>query len=179
MAYFKLFIAQSLDGYIASPNGSIDWLEAWPNPDQSDYGYSTFYETIGTVLMGRKTYETVLSFEDIPWHYSDSDCIVFTHQKNLNIGSPRTILLDQIDINILNQLRKQSKKDLWVVGGGQLIRQFLELGAIDEMIISTVPILIGQGLPLFPSGHYYQGFKTIGVQQFESGITNLQLQKIS
>jgi len=97
MAVFKLFIAQSLDGYIASSDGSIDWLESWPNPDESDHGYQEFYDQIGTVLMGRATYEKVLSFEDIPWHYGDCDCIVFTRQKDLPIGSPRTILLDKID----------------------------------------------------------------------------------
>lgn len=179
MAVFKLFIAQSLDGYIAGEDGSIDWLESWPNPDESDHGYSKFYEQIGTVLMGRGTYEKVLSFKDIPWHYGDCDCIVFTRNKHLAIGSPRTMLLDRIDKKTLANLRKQSKKDLWVVGGGSVIQQFLEFGAIDEMIVSTVPLLIGKGIPLFPEGNYYQGYKTIGIEQFESGITNLHLKKIS
>ena len=144
----SVFIACSLDGYIADANGDIDWLNSVPNPERKDLGYVAFMEKIDALLMGRKTFDKVLSFE-IPWPY---DKPVFIWSNTLEDvpselfgkaepvkGSPKEILSK---INAKGFLRLY-------IDGGRTIRTFLKEDLIDELIISRIPVLLGGGIPLF------------------------------
>lgn len=144
----KVFIATSIDGYIADKNGNIDWLHSIPNPDGIDMGYSDFMSRIDALVMGRKTFETVYAF-DIDWPYTKP---VFVLSNTLNsipekyIGKAELINGDLLEI--LNILNSKGFRNLYI-DGGSTIQSFLKANLIDEMIITTIPILLGGGTSLF------------------------------
>lgn len=172
MSKIKLYIATSLDGYIAREDGSLDWLENLPNPDNTDHGYSEFYSGIDTVIMGRKTYEEILGF-DVDWPYGNSLSYVVTKDKNFEIKTEKTEIVNSIDREFIQNLKKQSKEDIWIVGGGKLIARFLELNAIDEMILCMIPVILGRGIPLFPYGSSETTFRFVKSDTYNTGIVNL------
>lgn len=142
-----IYIATSLDGFIATDDGSIDWLYEIPNPEQSDYGYAEFMSNIDAVVMGRNTFDKVLSFGE--WVY---DQPVFVLSNSLQ-QIPKEII-DKAEIingdtkNLVQKLNRQGYNNLYVDGGGA-IQSFLKDDLIDEMIITKIPILLGSGFPLF------------------------------
>ena len=142
-----VFIATSLDGFIAERDGGLDWLTGLPNPDGSDYGFAEFMGRIDAVVMGRATFEAVLGFG--VWPYERP---VFVLSTTLD-GVP-TDLAGKAEIvsgdprSIVAALRERGFEKLYV-DGGRTIRGFLEADLIDELIITTVPILLGDGVPLF------------------------------
>ena len=151
MKKVKLYIATSLDGYIARPDGSLDWLTEFPNPDKLDYGYPAFYESIDTVIMGRLTYEEILGF-DVPWPYADCASYTVSSKPELNITTERTQQVEG-DLKVsVEQLTKKEGKDIWIVGGGRLIAAFMQEQLIDELILTVIPVVLGEGIPLFPEG---------------------------
>ena len=142
-----VFIATSLDGYIATVDGGIDWLYAFPNTDETDYGYAEFMEGIDAVVMGRVTFEQVLTFGDWPYHKP-----VFVLSRLL-AELPRR-LPKQVEIisgtpNDLNLRLVQRGLHYLYIDGGQTITSFLREDLVDEMIITKIPILLGRGIPLF------------------------------
>ncbi|MFD1316462.1 dihydrofolate reductase family protein [Namhaeicola litoreus] len=144
----SIFIATSIDGYIADKNGGIDWLHAIPNPDHEDMGYGAFMNEIDALLMGRRTFETVLGF-DMDWPY-DKPVFVLSHQikvipKHLK---DKVFLCKGLLNELLEQLHKKGFYRLYI-DGGTTIRGFLKEDLIDEMILTTIPILLGGGAPLF------------------------------
>lgn len=140
MRKFILFIASSLDGYIARENGGIDWL-----PENTISGYDEFYKTIDTVVMGKKTYDQVLTFGAYP--YKDKKPYVFTRNndqtKNKNIE-----FVSDID-KLVKDIITNSGKNIWLVGGAEIISSFVNHGFVDEIILSIVPVVLGKGVPLF------------------------------
>ncbi len=167
-----LYIAASLDGYIARTDGSLDWLDNLDNPDKSDYGYGEFIESVDTIIMGRKTYEVVSGF-DIPWPYTNKKTYVVSRSKDLRIDSPDTHLLPAISQEAINALRKESDKNIWLVGGGHLVSSFVNLHAIDEIILSLVPVVLGEGIPLFPDKSIEVHFALNDHQVFSNGLVQL------
>ena len=172
MGEIKLYIATSIDGYIARKDNSIDWLESLDNPNQIDHGYGAFYETIDTVVMGRKTYEEVLGF-GVDWPYPNCQTFVITTNKDFKTTTPHTAVLNSLDETTIGSLKQQSSKDIWLVGGGQIISAFLNLNAIDDMLITLIPIVLGEGLPLFPNSPNEKQFTLDSVEGFETGAVNL------
>jgi dihydrofolate reductase len=165
----KVYIAASLDGYIAHSDGDIDWLDSVARPDE-DYGYAAFIETIDTVIMGRKTYEKVLSFGgDFP--HAGRDCYVLTRTKRVSDGQvhffsgPADELLDQI--------QRKPGKDIFIDGGSEAIDLFREKGLIDSYTVSIIPILIGEGIPLFKESNKELPLKLVEATTFDSGLVQL------
>ena len=142
-----VYIASSLDGFIATIDGGLDWLNEIPNPDQSDYGYAEFISGIDAIVMGRNTFEKVLTFDS--WPYNKP---VFVLSNSLD-GVPDEIA-GKAEItkgairNLVDNLKKRGFQNLYV-DGGRVIQSFLEEDLINEMIITRVPILLGDGIPLF------------------------------
>ncbi|MEL6381226.1 MAG: dihydrofolate reductase family protein, partial [Cyanobacteria bacterium J06626_18] len=134
--------------FIATSDGGIDWLDAIPNTEQSDYGYAEFMSGIDAIVMGRNTFEQVLTFGD--WPYPKP---VFVLSRNLN-EIPEHItdevkLVQEIALkHLIRELHQQGHHNLYI-DGGRTIQSFLEEDLIDEMIITRVPILLGNGFPLF------------------------------
>ncbi len=144
-----VYIAQSLDGFIAKKGGDITWLEEFPNPDGSDFGFSDFMKKIDALLMGRNTYEKVLTFGF--WPYEKPVYVVSNTIKVVpeNLEGKVFIVRGEI-LEILESLESKGLKSIYV-DGGKLIQSFLSEDLIDTMIITTMPVILGEGLPLFAS----------------------------
>ncbi|MDH3488983.1 MAG: dihydrofolate reductase family protein [Nitrosopumilus sp.] len=139
MTKVLVYIASSLDGYIARENGAIDWL-----PETAESGYDAFYNSIDTVIMGKTTYDQILTFGEYP--YKDKKSFVFT----------RSTQNKEENIEFVSDVEKFVKdgfpgagENIWLVGGAKIIASFLNQGAVDEIIISVIPILLGKGIHLF------------------------------
>jgi dihydrofolate reductase len=142
-----VYIATSLDGFIADSDGGLDWLNETPNPETSDYGFAEFMRSIDAIVMGRRTFEAVLTFGS--WPYEKP---VFVLSRR-GVKVPRE-LENKVEVinadpkTITGQLKEKGFHNLYI-DGGNTIQSFLEIGLIDEMIITRVPILLGGGVPLF------------------------------
>lgn len=144
----KVFIATSLDGYIADAKGGIEWLETFPEINTIDSGYHKFMEEIDALVMGRGTFEKVCSF-DIDWPYEKP---VFVLSNKL-LGIPekyhgKAELVSGSLSEILAQIHQKGYSRLYI-DGGKTIQSFLKEDLIDEMIITVIPVLLGGGIPLF------------------------------
>lgn len=173
MPQIKLYIAATLDGFIAREDGSLDWLDALPNSNQVDHGYTAFYDTIGTVVMGRSTYEAILSF-DVDYPYAECATFVVTTNESYPPQTANTAIINELNPANFERIKATSQKDVWVVGGGQLITAFLNHRQIDELILCLVPIVLGKGIPLFPNQPLETNFELIETVAFETGIVNLR-----
>ena len=168
----KLFIAQTIDGFIAREDGSLDWLLGLLNPNQIDHGYNEMINGVDIIIMGRKTYEELLGLID-EWPYQNYKTYVVTGDKNYKLKTEQTFLLHQIDRETIGNLKSESNKNIWLVGGGKLITQFLSLDAIDEMTLSIIPVILGKGIRLFPDTPKETTFTLIKSESFETGVVNL------
>ena len=140
MKKIKLYIATSINGYIAREDGSIDWLENIPKLEDNDYGYKEFYNSIGTTIMGNATYQQLLSW-GIDFPYPDKKNYVVTSKTKYQ----NTNYVDFISKNhfeFISELRKQHGSDIWLVGGGYLNTMMLNAGLIDEIIQDYNTVLI-------------------------------------
>jgi dihydrofolate reductase len=142
-----IYIATSLDGFIARKDGSIDWLLEIPNPEKSDFGFSDFIKTIDAFVMGRKTYETVLTFG--AWPYNKPVFVLSNTLQSLpqNLSDKVEIIKGSPEL-VVDTLNAREYKNLYI-DGGETIQSFLNVNLIDEMIITKVPIILGEGIPLF------------------------------
>ncbi|KAI9142425.1 dihydrofolate reductase [Paraphysoderma sedebokerense] len=140
-------MATSLDGYIADANGSVEYLDSVQDPNE-DYGYQQFMAKIDTLVIGRKTYETTLSFPG-PWPHTGKHVIVLTHQPNMKCPKSDDVEFFSGDVKQLSdKLLKQSVKNVYI-DGGNIIRQFLKARLVDEITVSLIPVLLGDGIALF------------------------------
>lgn len=176
MSEIILYIAASIDGFIAREDGSVDWLEDLPNPNKLDYGYAGFIDGIDTVVMGRKTYEEVLGF-DVGWPYADCRSFILTSREDYKVKTENTEVLHQLDPSSIDKLKARSQKNIWLVGGGQVITEFLNRSLIDEMILFIMPVLLGRGIPLFAGHPKEQLFELIKAEPFETGVVSLTYRK--
>ena len=160
-----VFIATSIDGYIAEKDGGIDWLDTIPNPDGSDMGYVNFIKNIDAIVMGRVSFEKVLSF-DIEWPYIVPVLVL----SNSLIKIPKE-LIGKVEIisgtpqEIIKTAHSKGYKNLYI-DGGKTVQSFLKEDLIDEMIITTIPILLGAGIPLFSELSNKMKFKHIKTDIF-------------
>lgn len=144
----QVFIATSLDGYIADKNGGIDWLHSMPNPDNSDMGYAGFTSQIDAIVMGRTTFETVCSF-DIDWPYTKPVYVLSNTLKEVPEDlKDKVFLVKGTLTEILTQIHTNGHHNLYI-DGGKTIQSFLKEDLIDSMIITTIPKLLGGGFSLF------------------------------
>ncbi|MCK0147103.1 dihydrofolate reductase family protein [Arenibacter sp. F26102] len=143
-----VFIATSLDGYIADRNGGLDWLTSIPNPEQTDMGYNEFMTQVDALVIGRKTFETVCGFE-VDWPYAKPVFIVSSTMESLAAEyRDKAELVKGSLTEILKQIHDKGYHKLYI-DGGVTIQNFLKEDLIDEMTITTIPIVLGGGSPLF------------------------------
>ena len=167
MRRLSLYIATSLDGFIARADGRVDWLDAIPNPSQLDYGYGALLASIDTTLMGNNTYQTILGFGgDFP--YPDTINYVFSRSKRPD--APNIQYVTQEPAAFVRQLKQGDGKGIWLIGGGQLNTVLLNAGLIDELIISIAPVVIGTGIPLFGSTATEVSWVRTKTESFETGF---------
>ena len=167
-----LYIATTLDGKIARKDGGLDWLYALPNPNQIDYGYGQFLSTIGSTIMGKNTYKEILGF-GVDWPYTGMNSYVVTTDKDFKSSTPDTFILTTDLTEFVIDLKKRSEKDIWLIGGGQLITFFLNKDLLDKMILTVIPTIIGEGISLFPNDPKETSWHLENVDRFETGVVNL------
>ena len=165
----SVFIATSLDGFIARENGDVDWLEDTGEESGEDYGYKEFMGTVDVLVMGRNTYEKVLAFGQ--WPYGDQPVVVLT---NRSLDIPEHIAksvetMSCLPEELVKHLSKRGAKHLYI-DGGKTIQGFLSARLIQRLIITRIPVLIGTGIPLF--GPLFRDIKLrhIETRQYPSGL---------
>ena len=158
------FIATSLDGYIAGPAGEIDWLF-----NDQDYGYTQFVAGVDTVVMGRKTYDICLTFGEYPYPSMPNYVWSRTRQRK---NKRATFVFGDI-AELLKRLKQQEGKTIWLVGGRALVGEAMTHNMLDELIVSLHPIVLGNGVPLFPRDLPKRQFQFIKSEPFNSGLVQL------
>ena len=160
-----VYIATSLDGFIATENGGLDWLEV-PNPDKSDYGYADFIKGIDALVMGRNTFEKVLTFGE--WFYKKPVFVLSNSLTEIpkDIADKAEIVKGDI-ASVIHKLNQQGYKNLYI-DGGKVIQSFLREDLIDEIIITRVPVLLGKGIPLFGESEHSIMFKHTKTEVFNN-----------
>lgn len=145
-----LYIATSLDGYIATEDESLEWL--FNIESEGDAGYAEFYETVDTILIGRRTYDWVMAMENGKFPYENKECYVFSN--TINGKTDNVEFVNEDVVSFTNKLKSKAGKNIWIVGGGELLHLFLTNKLVDEYIITIAPTLIGKGIPLFKKAAY-------------------------
>jgi dihydrofolate reductase len=164
-----LYIATSLDGYIAKSNNDMSFLSCVQKEGQ-DYGYSKFIETVDTVIMGRRTYDWVMKhIKDFP--HSQLDSYIITRTPGQDIGKTKFYTGSLKDLILT--LKKVEGRNIFIDGGAEIVNQLLREKLIDEFYIAIIPILIGDGIRLFKDGLPEQDLRLISSESFETGLIQL------
>lgn len=175
MGKLFLYIATSLDGYIAKPNDDLGFLKIVEKAGE-DYGYAQFTATIDTIILGRKTYDFVQR-EIGNSHYDNGerDVYVITRTERPKIG--KTIFYTGNLSELVQKLKNSNGKNIYCDGGAEIVNELLKSDLIDEFIISIVPVLLGNGIRLFQDGRPEQLLEFIGVKSFDTGLTQLHYRR--
>ena len=163
------YIAASLDGFIATNEGGVDWLDC-VEVEGEDYGYAQFFESVDGLLMGRATYDLAKSFGQ--WPYGDKPCWVWTHRP-LTAEEPAIVATAESPQAIIAAAQTQGLKHLWLVGGGKLAAMFQAEHLISQYIISLIPAFLGSGIPLFASSERLKYLELKDSRSFKSGLVQL------
>ena len=170
MGRFVVYIAMSLDGYIADEDGDIHWLEAF---EKDEYGYSDFIRSIGSILMGRSTFEQIMS--TVKWPYGEIPALVWSGKEPAEDLPERVQSLSEDVQEMSHRLRELAgNRDSWILGGARVVQSFLSAGLIDHMDIFIVPVLLGGGIRLFNGdGNEPRMLKLEHVQPYANGVVQL------
>lgn len=160
MGKLVLYIAVSLDGFIAGEGESLDWLDRVEG--RGDNGYGAFYEDVDTALMGRKTYDWIMAHAEFP--YAGKDCYVLSHCPRENTEDVTFVSEDPAEF--VSRLKKQAGKKIWLVGGGRLLHSLMESGLVDEMILTVAPVVLGKGIPLFYESNREAELSLTGMERY-------------
>lgn len=166
-----LYIAMSLDGYIADESGGVGWLAGDGSDEKNPGSYPDFIKTIDTVLMGWKTYRQIVTeLSPDSWVYSGKTSYVLTHRHLPPVGD---IIFTDKSIGLLaSELKNQEGKDIWICGGASLVNQMIDNALIDRYCISVIPVLLGEGIPLFHEHGRKNNLKLISSHSY-NGIVDL------
>jgi dihydrofolate reductase len=161
----SVFIATSLDGYIARADGGIDWLPTTPEP----HGYTEFMATVDAIVIGRKTFETVLSFGG--WGYGATPVIVLSSRPQALVApaGANCDMMSGTPQEIVARLAERGLQHLYV-DGGVTIQRFLEAGLIQRMVITRIPVLLGSGIPLFGALSHDVRLEHVATRSYPSGM---------
>ena len=166
-----LGLGVSLDGYIARPNGAVDFLFM-----PRDYSMADFFASIDTAIMGRKTYDVAKTMGGGGEFGGNMKSYVMSH--TLPPGERDGLVFTrESPVSLVEQIRKQKGKDIWLMGGGELGRDFLKADLVDELYLGVVPVLLGEGIPLFPSGFPQRDFELIENKTFSRGLIALKYKR--
>ena len=166
-----LGVGISLDGYIARPDGAVDFLFM-----PKDYSMAPFFKRVDAAVMGRKTYEMGLKMGGGKLYNYGMKCFVFS--KTLGgIGHEDFAIVKEAPKHFVEELKKKKGKDVWLMGGGELTRAFLQEDLVDELYLGVVPTLIGEGIPAFPSGFPQREFALVENKTYSKGLIALRYER--
>ena len=163
-------IATSADGYIARSDGDLEWLTSRPAP-KGFYGINAFMKSVDTTVLGRRTYEVSLRM-GAKFDSRTRNLVCSRHPRPADATSEVEFVNDAIG-PLVRRLRAQPGKDIWLMGGGEIIASFLDAQAIDEFAVSVVPVFIGDGIPLIARRHRHVPLELSSVDRFEDGVVQL------
>lgn len=175
MRKISLFIAISLDGYIAKPNNDLSFLKI-VEKEGEDYGYAKFTSAIDTLIVGRKTYDYVLK-EIGSSHYDNGERDIYVITRTPKPNKGRVTFYTGDIAELVKKLKSENGKDIYCDGGAEVINELLKLDLIDEYIISIIPILIGNGTRLFKDGRPEQLLELISSKSFDTGLMQLHYKR--
>jgi dihydrofolate reductase len=163
-------IATSADGYIARPDGDLEWLTSRPAP-KGFYGLNAFMRTVDTTVIGRKTYEWGVRM-GAKYDAKNRHIVFSRHPPPADVPAGVEFVNEAIG-RFVDRLRERPGRDIWLMGGGEIIASFLDAQAIDEFVISVVPVLIGEGIPLIARRHRQVALELRSVKRFDDGLVQL------
>ena len=166
MPRIRYHVAMSLDGYIAGPNGEFDWIIADPTMD-----FGAMFAQFDTFILGRRTWELTLQPGN-PGFPAGSRAYVFS--RTLPSEVPGFTVFREVSRANVSGIRSQAKKDIWLFGGGELFRSFLQQGLVDTVEVAVVPVLLGAGLQLLPQPGPKTGLTLTSERKYPSGIVMLE-----
>jgi dihydrofolate reductase len=166
-------VSASLDGYIARPDGSLDFLHLRP----SNYSMMPFFKTIDVGLMGRKTYDVGVRMSGGKFESHGLRCYIFS--RSLPAGErDGAIFVREEPKRFVEELRKKKGKNIWLAGGGELTREFLKEDLVDELRLGIVPVLIGEGIRLFAAGFPQCEFTLTENKTYSGGVIALKYERV-
>jgi dihydrofolate reductase len=168
-------IAASADGFIGRSDGSVDWLDR--SMPKDNYGLNAFYKSIDTILWGRKTFDMALGFQKQGILGSAFDTsvknYVFTHTLPKSAAPVGVEFVNEPIKAFVTCLRKKKGKDIWMMGGAEIIASLLDVGEIDEFVINVIPVVIGEGIPLIAPSRRTVPLRLITSKKFPDGVVTL------
>lgn len=163
------YVASSLDGFVATTDHKVDWLDCVADGDHSSY--EQFFESVDGLVMGRATYDFVHN-SGYPWHYGDKPCWLMTSRSIEPTAD--SVIPTQLDPQqIIGEAVSKGLSHLWVVGGGKVAAAFLQQGLLDSMIVSVIPVLLGDGIPLFDGSFDRQYLRLTHSEAYPIGLVQL------
>jgi dihydrofolate reductase len=162
------FIAATLDGYIADTDGGIEWLNEFGD---SDYGYEDFVAEVDTVVIGRKTFDQVT--EMAGWPYEGKRAVLVTNREVEALPEGVEAWAGEVS-ELVEVLREKAEGDVWVIGGSSLQKQFLEANGLDRIEVFIVPLLLGDGIPLWPKSEIPHRLEIESATALEAGMLRLE-----
>ncbi|HEX5555368.1 MAG TPA: dihydrofolate reductase family protein [Chitinophagaceae bacterium] len=175
MRTLTLYIATSLDGYIAKPNEDLSFLK-FAEKEGEDYGYAEFTETIDTIILGRKTYDWVLR-EIGTSHYDKGDRNVYVITRSQRPSVGKTTFYAGNLVELVQRLKNDNGKNIFCDGGAEIANELLKSDLIDAFIISIIPVLVGNGTRLFKDGRPEQQLELVSAKAFDTGLTQLHYRR--
>jgi dihydrofolate reductase len=163
MRKIVLYVATSLDGFIARKNGSVDWLTTFSNTKE-DYGYKEFLDSVRTVILGNTTYK------EFGAPYENKKCFVFSRK---NTGKENNITYVNSTIMEFIENLSDNEGNIWLVGGADIAKEFLKNNLIDEIILTIIPIILGDGIPLFAKGCEEHTLELLNTKSYDTGVVQL------
>lgn len=169
------YVACSLDGYIATADGGVDWLTPFQSGGD-DHGFMEFFSSMDALVMGSRTYEFALKHP--PWQGPDRPSWVFT-RRALELAHPSVTLTSEAPARVIESIHARGFERVWLVGGGELAASFRQAGLITRYMIAVVPIVLGGGIPLFADSPRQDRLRLVRARPFPSGIVQLEYEAIS
>lgn len=177
MRKLSLFIATSLDGYIAKPNDDLGFLKI-VEKEGEDYGYNEFTANVDTIILGRKTYDWV-SREIGTSHYDNGERDVYVITRTSRPDAGKTKFYTGNLTELIKELKSRKGKNIYCDGGAEIVNELMKDNLIDEFIISIVPVFVGDGIRLFKDGRPGQQLKLVNSKTFNTGLVQLHYQLLN
>lgn len=166
---FRVYIAVSVDAYVASADGGVAWLDSFH--DETGYGYHEFLQQIDAIVIGRTTFDQALGFGD--WPYPGKDTYVLT-SRSIENPPPQTTAWQAGAAKLIEHLKGMSLEgDVWLLGGPKSIQAFQELGTVDTYELYVMPVLLGDGIPMFPNSDTMRRLRLTDSHAFSDGVVRL------
>lgn len=169
----SVFLALSLDGFIAREDGGIDWLMKYEDPENEDYGFRAFFDSVDVLIMGRNTYDVARSFDS--WPYGDKRMIVLTHRP-LEAKHNEQAHSGSLE-SLVEALGGEGVRRIYL-DGGNTIRQGLAAGLVDSMTLTIIPTLLGKGIPLFGADVPESDWKLTESKSFVNGLLQVRYERV-